>query len=902
MSKLSYKIIILFLLIIGFGSFVSAQTISGTPKWQWITGNYIEPIKSGSDYAVPSSTEYCLGGSCITEWSSGGVSYFSSLSDVNLTSTSTGDTIYFDGSDWVNLGIGTAGQVLKVSAGLPSWGTDLQGAGGSGVWATTTDSLAIYPSDTSYTVLVGNNATTTLGNILEVTGNSYFNGNATTTGQHYVGWLKLPTTTAPTYAPGLLFYEEYGSNSGLSFYNSEPDTILNIGKELWKDVRNCNTGDTILDGTAVYLTGTVVNQRPCIEPASADTELKATVVGVTTHDIENNTDGVITKYGVLNEIDTSGLTDGYILYLATSTDGSLNDYRNMTITKPVAPYYSVRIGEVDYSHTTLGKIEVDPSFPHDLNDNQDVKTSSNADNDLFAWDNTQGFWKNVSSIVVNAITATTGNFTNIEVSSVATTTKLCFTNGECMTEPSPIGAQVTFYPHNTNSDVATYEDMFTYPDGATPIDESCSAISSTDEGYCLIDTYISTSTDISITNYPAGNTKIFVNSYVSSAAGDSRVVLKGYKRDILGTETLLGTATTTEINNLTVEEVVTTFTGSEDFPFNSDGTDRLVMKVYGWTDSSAARDIHWTYKNTGNYSHMETPITLSDTTYAKSNRDETITGTWTFSSLPILSTLTGWLRADSGIITASTSPYFSTLNIGSATSTSFYTSLLGLNSEYFSDLTGTNLENSSGVLSVIDSPVFSGDLTVTGYGQFNNVTTTDSLYVGGNADIVGNLTVTGNVTGANLNITNWDTAYGWGDHSLSGYLTDLNDQTLGSIGDISTSSLSYGSMLVWDTSNWMSSTTLPFFDVLWDNKYIATSTKSGDFTFSDNLNITGNATTTGNFVIGADDTGKKGCMGIQDIDLGGWTYCYTINGTMTCGTTDCSDTGSNATSTILIGQ
>ncbi len=34
-----------------------------------------------------------------------------------------------------------------------------------------------------------------------------------------------------------------------------------------------------------------------------------------------------------------------------------------------------------------------------------------------------------------------------------------------------------------------------------------------------------------------------------------------------------------------------------------------------------------------------------------------------------------------------------------------------------------------------------------------------------------NLSVTGNVTGANLNVSNWNTAYGWGDHSTQGYLT-----------------------------------------------------------------------------------------------------------------------------------
>ena len=38
-----------------------------------------------------------------------------------------------------------------------------------------------------------------------------------------------------------------------------------------------------------------------------------------------------------------------------------------------------------------------------------------------------------------------------------------------------------------------------------------------------------------------------------------------------------------------------------------------------------------------------------------------------------------------------------------------------------------------------------------------------------------NLTTTGNITAGNLNITNWDTAYGWGNHALVGYLTSETD-------------------------------------------------------------------------------------------------------------------------------
>ncbi|HEY0010311.1 MAG TPA: helix-turn-helix domain-containing protein, partial [Candidatus Paceibacterota bacterium] len=87
-----------------------------------------------------------------------------------------GDILYADNSgNLARLPVGSSGQVLKVSAGMPSWGVDLtlgSSGGGDGVWATTTST--IYPIETSNTVLIGNNATTTQNSIFEVTGQSYF--------------------------------------------------------------------------------------------------------------------------------------------------------------------------------------------------------------------------------------------------------------------------------------------------------------------------------------------------------------------------------------------------------------------------------------------------------------------------------------------------------------------------------------------------------------------------------------------------------------------------------------------------------------------------------------------------------------------------------------------------------
>ena len=55
------------------------------------------------------------------------------VTDLTMTSETTGSLLYFDGANWVVRNPGTNGQVLKLSGGVPTWGTDSTGGGGSGL-------------------------------------------------------------------------------------------------------------------------------------------------------------------------------------------------------------------------------------------------------------------------------------------------------------------------------------------------------------------------------------------------------------------------------------------------------------------------------------------------------------------------------------------------------------------------------------------------------------------------------------------------------------------------------------------------------------------------------------------------------------------------------------------------
>ncbi len=91
------------------------------------------------------------------------------------SSYAVGDILYATGATSLSkLAAGGNNTVLKISGGVPSWGTDESGAGGSTFWSTTTDELAIYTADPTDVVIIGGSATTSTGFNLEVIGDALF--------------------------------------------------------------------------------------------------------------------------------------------------------------------------------------------------------------------------------------------------------------------------------------------------------------------------------------------------------------------------------------------------------------------------------------------------------------------------------------------------------------------------------------------------------------------------------------------------------------------------------------------------------------------------------------------------------------------------------------------------------
>lgn len=156
--------------------------------------------------------------------------------------------------------------------------------------------------------------------------------------------------TPPAYAEGLVFYDT--DDKSLTYYNDEADVSMNLGREMWVRVRN-DSGATIANGKVVYIND-AQGQLPTIRLARADAEATSRVIGIATHDIENNSNGYVTTSGMVKGLNTSAFQDGDLLFLSAATAGE------MTTTTPTAPNRAVQVAIVAHAHVSQGKLYCHP--------------------------------------------------------------------------------------------------------------------------------------------------------------------------------------------------------------------------------------------------------------------------------------------------------------------------------------------------------------------------------------------------------------------------------------------------------------------------------------------------------------------------------------------------------------
>lgn len=147
---------------------------------------------------------------------------------------------------------------------------------------------------------------------------------------------------------------------GTVSWNADEETLdliqdgatLQLGQEVQWHCRN-NTGSTIANGTPVMATGTLgASGRITIAPMGSTTQSNAMYfLGIATEDIAAGTDGKVTHFGKVRGIDTSGYSEGAVLYLDPTIDGAL------TATAPTSGMH-IAAAFVVTSHAVNGALAV----------------------------------------------------------------------------------------------------------------------------------------------------------------------------------------------------------------------------------------------------------------------------------------------------------------------------------------------------------------------------------------------------------------------------------------------------------------------------------------------------------------------------------------------------------------
>jgi hypothetical protein len=126
------------------------------------------------------------------------------------------------------------------------------------------------------------------------------------------------------------------------------------------------------------------------------------IVGVATQDMANNEFGFATSFGKVNGLNTSGYSEGDLLFLDPDNPGSF------VTSQPESPSHAILLAAVTRSHPTQGTILVRVSSKPDLGELCDVEITSVADGELIVYSGTNSRWENKTIAEAGLATAAQG--------------------------------------------------------------------------------------------------------------------------------------------------------------------------------------------------------------------------------------------------------------------------------------------------------------------------------------------------------------------------------------------------------------------------------------------------------------------------------------------------------------
>jgi hypothetical protein len=279
--------------------------------------------------------------------------------------------------------------------------------------------LTANPSENASLQYNGVQVQNAIGSML-VTASGLTFPNSSTQTIAFPGFNNTALTGNPT-APTATFGDDDTSIATTAFVQAGLLGGTAVARNLEVEVRN-QSGASIPAGSIVYISGATGN-KPLITLSQANNDANsAQTMGFVKTTIANNGTGYVIVRGVLDNIDTSALTEGVQLYLSPTTAGT------WTTTKPSAPQHLVYVGIVIRSHPNLGTILVAVQNGYELDELHDVSAQTPADLDLLSYESSTSLWKNKTFSALGLLTSANASTTYAPIADAALTGNVTITS------------------------------------------------------------------------------------------------------------------------------------------------------------------------------------------------------------------------------------------------------------------------------------------------------------------------------------------------------------------------------------------------------------------------------------------------------------------------------------------
>jgi hypothetical protein len=333
--------------------------------------NIIKPKRSSVAGKVPTTSDIVSGEIAINNTDSKiyqnngtsvvqvGAGKLTALSDVVVTSPTSGQSLAYNGTNWVNSNAG-AGDVV-------------------GAASSTDNALVRFDGTTGKLIQNGTVTQDDNGNIANVNSVSFDTTPAT-----------LPTTE------GSMYWDV--DKGSVAVVMQGADVVQEVGESQYMFIE---ASANITKGQVVMFTGAIGSSgTPTGAPATGVTD-GSYIMGIAAEDITSGTSGFVQTFGILKPINTTGFSLGTILWYNPAVAGGL------TTTKPSAPNIKVQMAAVTAGNSAGGALFIRVTAGTELGGtDSNVLFNTLSGGNLIAYDATNGYWKNINLTDGTAINIT----------------------------------------------------------------------------------------------------------------------------------------------------------------------------------------------------------------------------------------------------------------------------------------------------------------------------------------------------------------------------------------------------------------------------------------------------------------------------------------------------------------